>query len=355
MAKHERIDDRHDAQEDTVDASDGQVPGPRRVLPGRFHRLPAAAELTGLLPGEETPRVAELHALLGDIDALRLTLQTDLTLAAAAVEGGVQDLAAELVDSDLAELHAFSRRAAAHLTRLEEGAPSDDTAVADELPVQIPVRRRRVLSGAPLMAAAAALIGFVAFVPSRGASTPETTMTSAAMAGYELTRLASEGAPDEQLRLAAEELNDELAALIARAGDDPAAARQALLLLEQTTQVLSRQGDSGVLRSVMAETQALRARLRQALPVVAQRPARAGRPALRVVTPQAPRIAVEPEKERTSSSPSAQSSPKPSPSPSSPPPSPSPSPQPTAEQSPSGEEPPGPLGAGEGGGTLPGI
>lgn len=342
-----------------MDAPDGQAHATCRAASGSGRRLPAAAEVVGLLPGEDAPRVAELHALLGDIDALRLTLQTDLTLAAAAVEGGAQELAAELVESDLAELDAFSRRAGEHLARLDRTGSSAGPSPADELPVQVPVRRRRVLSGAPLMAAAAALIGFVAFVPSRGTSAPDTTMTSAALAGYELTRLASEGAPDEQLRLAVEELNDELAALIARAGEDPLAAQQALLLIEQTAQVLSRQGDSGVLRSVMAETQALRARLRDALPVAAQRPARPPRPALRVVAPQAPRVEVEPEKLR-SSSPSPQSEPKPSPaptpspgtSPSSPPPSPSPSPQPTPSGTSSGgEEPPGPIGAG----ALPAV
>ena len=333
-----------------MDAPDGQVPAPRRPALPRLHRPVTPADLGGLLPGEDAPRVPELSALLAEIDALRLTLQTDLSLAAAAVEAGADELAGELVDSDLAELRAFAGRAARHLADLDAGS------VPDEVEVHRPVRRRRVLSAAPLMAAAAALVGFVTLVPTRGAAAPETSMSSAALAGYELTRLASQGAPDEQLRRAAEELNDELAVLIAQAADDPAAAQQALLLLEQTTEVLAGQGDSGVLRTVMAETRALRARLREALPAVAPRP-RPLRPVVRTVVPMLPRVQVEPEKERAGAeaSPAPKSSPKPSPSPAaaSPTPSPSPAGSPSSSSSP---EPEGPLPQpGDGPGDLPTV
>lgn len=337
-----------------MDAPDGQVPAPRRASAPRRRRpetptgaptaLPFA--LPASLSDGDAPRVADLSALLGDIDALRLTLQTDLSLAAAALEEGAQDLAAELVAGDLFEVRAFASRAAERLARLEEQP-------ADELPALVPLRKRRILSAAPLMAAAAALVGFVAFSPGRQAPAPETSLTSAAMAGVELSRLASAGAPDEQLRLAVEELNDELAVLIAQAADDPVAAQQALMLLEQTSDVLAGQGDSGVLRGVMAETRALRELLRDALPAVVKRPSR---PVVRPVLPVVPRVQDEPEKERTSSSapkssPKPAASPKPSPS-ASPatttapaPPAESPSPQPS-------EKPDGPLPSGD---ELPGT
>jgi hypothetical protein len=335
-----------------VDAPDGQVPAPRRPALPRGHRV-TPADLSGLLPGDDAPRVPELSALLAEIDALRLTLQTDLSLAAAALEAGADDLAGELVDSDLAELRAFAGRATRHLADLDAEA----VAVPDEVEVDLPVRRRRVLSAAPLMAAAAALVGFVTLMPTRGAATPESSMSSAALAGYELSRLASQGAPDEQLRRAAEELNDELAMLIAQAADDPAAAQQALLLLEQTSEVLAGQGDSGVLRDVMAETRALRARLREALPPAASRP-RPLRPVVKTVVPLLPRVQEQPEKERASAeaSPAPKSSPKPSPTAAAP--SPSPSPAVSQGPSPSGSpEPEGPLpqpGDAPGGGSLPG-
>ena len=346
-----------------MNAPDGQVPAPGRPAHPRLHRA-TPVDLSGLLPGEDAPRVPELSALLGEIDALRLTLQTDLSLAAAALEAGADDLAGELVDGDLAALHAFTGRATRHLADLQADTDTGAGAsgVPDEVEVDLPVRRRRVLSAAPLVAAAAALVGFVTLVPTRGAATPETSMSSAALAGYELTRLASQGAPDEQLLRAAEELNEELAVLIAQAADDPAAAQQALLLLEQTTEVLAGQGDSGVLRGVIAETRALRARLREALPLVVQRP-RAVRPVVKPVVPLLPRVQEQPEKERGSAqtSPAPKASPKASPSPSPSPaaPSPSPSPAPSQGGSPSGSPAPqGPLpqpGDAPGGGSLPGV
>lgn len=323
-----------------MDAQDGQVPAPRRASVPRRRRPDAPTSLPFGLPDVDAPRVADLSALLGDIDALRLTLQTDLSLAAAALEEGAQDLAAELVDGDLFEVRAFAGRAADHLARLD--AERTGVLPADEQPVLVPIRRRRILSAAPLMAAAAALIGFVAFSPGRQAPTPETSLTNAAMAGYELDRLASAGATDDQLRVAAEELNDELAVLIAQAADDPAAAQQALMLLDRTSQVLASQGDSGVLRGVIAETRALRQLLREALPVV-KRPAR---PAVRPVVPVVPRV--EQERERsTSSSPAPKASPKPTTSPK---PSPTASPSPASQPSPTSqpttqpsEDPNGPL------------
>lgn len=320
-----------------MDAQDGQVPAPRRPALPRLLRPTPSTPPPFAVRGEDTPRVADLSALLGEIDALRLTLQTDLTLAAAALEAGAVELAGELVDSDLAEVRVFGARAVLRLNAL--GSEPDEVP-ADEVPVVAPpLRRRRVLSAAPLMAAAAALIGFVAFVPDRGVpASPETRMTSAAAAGYELNRLARAGAPDEALRLAAEELNDELAALIAQAATDPAAAQQALMLLEATSEVLASQGDSGVLRSVIAETQALRARLRDALPVVAQRPQRTTRPVSRKASPtlaSIPLVQAEPEKSRESTAPSAAPKPTASPSPAPQPTAASPSPAPSEEPTPS--------------------
>ena len=121
-----------------MDAPDGQVPAPRRPALPLFRRpAPTPTELPFAVPGEQAPRVADLSALLGDIDALRLTLQTDLSLAAAALEEGAQDLAAELVDGDLTELRAFAARAGERLGRLDAEA---EEAVPDEVQVVAPLR-----------------------------------------------------------------------------------------------------------------------------------------------------------------------------------------------------------------------
>lgn len=337
-----------------MELRDGQVPTPRRA--GLPRRAPASSPVASPValpfgvPAEDRPRVADLSALLGDIDALRLTLQTDLTLTAAALEADAVGLAVELLEGDLAEVRAFGARAAGRIASLD-AAEDVGEPVADEVPVVSALPRRRILSAAPLMAAAAALIGFVAFVPDRGGvPSPETTMTSAAMAGWELNRLAREGAPDEALRLAAMELNDELAELIAQAATDPAAAEQALMLLDSTTEVLAGQDERGLLREVLAEARALRERLRETLPA-----GRTTRGVVRSVGAM-PRVEEQAERPRTSgsgatSSPKPSASPKPSPStaPTSPPPAPSPEPASPSPQPSSEDE--GPLSGTDG---LPG-
>lgn len=339
---------------------ESSVPAPRRPALPLFRRPAVGAGSTDDLPGQpETPRVAELHALLSDIDALRLTLQTDLTLAAAALEAGADGLATELVDGDLAEVRAFSARADDHLTALAHDEADDGAEHApDEQPRIVPLRpRRRVIAAAPLVVAAAALLGFVAgVVPDRMTEQPASTMTSATMASYELNRLANEGAPDEQLRRVAEELNDELAALVAQAATDPAAAQQAMSLLQQTTEVLARQGDSSILRGVMAEARMLRERLREALPVAAQ-PARPSRPVARTVRPVVPVLPRETEAERrretAKQSPAPQSTPKaapaPKPTPTQPPAAPAAEPEPSSP--PNSSPKPGLPGPGD----LPGF
>jgi hypothetical protein len=337
-----------------VGPDDSQVPTPRRPGLPLFRRPASGAGSATYLPDEPAaPRVPELGELLADIDALRLTLQTDLTLAAAALEAGADQLAGELVDGDLAEVRAFSTRADRHLAAL---AGDEAPAAPDEEPEVVPLRpRRRVLAAAPLVVAAAALLGFVAgVVPDRVTEQPASTMTSATLASYELNRLANEGATDEQLRRVAEELNDELAALVAQAANDPIAAQQAMSLLQQTTAVLASQGDSNVLRGVMAEARMLRERLREALPVVAQ-PVRPARPAVRPVVPLLPREA-EPEQRRESTKKSEpQSTPKatpaPKPSPSTAPAPAAPEPEPSSEPKPTGSPKSGLPGPGD----LPGV
>ena len=63
---------------------DSWLPAPRRPGVPLFCRATAAAP---------EPRVADLSALLGEIDSLRTTLQADLSLAAAALDAGADQLA----------------------------------------------------------------------------------------------------------------------------------------------------------------------------------------------------------------------------------------------------------------------
>lgn len=102
---------------------DGQVPAPRRTHP-RLHRRTQAAgavpsHLTILAPMTgQTPRVAQISALLSEISVLRTTLSTDLSLAAAALESDALDVVDEVVTGDLQALHAFEQTALHHLQSL---------------------------------------------------------------------------------------------------------------------------------------------------------------------------------------------------------------------------------------------
>lgn len=98
-----------------MDGTGGQVPAPRAA-----GRPAGPADVPGARRSADAARVPELAALLGEIDALRTTLETDLSLVVAAVEAGAEDLAGELVDGDRDELRAFSSRAAVHLAALDE-------------------------------------------------------------------------------------------------------------------------------------------------------------------------------------------------------------------------------------------
>ncbi len=79
-----------------------------------------APALSGV-PVQVDGRRAALDALLGELGALRLTLGTDLSLAAGAVEEGADGLAGALVQGDRADLAAFEQRALRHLRTLEQG------------------------------------------------------------------------------------------------------------------------------------------------------------------------------------------------------------------------------------------
>ncbi|MCW2779504.1 MAG: hypothetical protein JWN17_3229, partial [Frankiales bacterium] len=93
-------------------AHGGQEPSPDVPTPPTTRR-----PLPGGRPG--APRVAALDALLREIDGIRSSLETDLTLAAGAVEAGAPGLAASLLSGDRSDLAAFQDRALGHLAALE--------------------------------------------------------------------------------------------------------------------------------------------------------------------------------------------------------------------------------------------
>ena len=284
---------------------------------------------------ERSSRSPELQALLRDLDDLRLSLATDLSLAAAALEAGSPDIAGAVVDSDRAQLADFERRALQHLAEAAAPSPVD-------VPAVVPARRRRrslLTAVTPLIATAAAVLGVLGgVVPTGGPQQEPSSGTQTAMASYqELTQLTLEGAEAAEVARAAERLHAELAAIVAQASSDPEAAQAALALLESETMVLGSSADRDQLSGVIAEARDLVARLRAALPALPSAPVRTLRlpsptaaPDDVVVPAQAPSAPVLPVP------PSAQPEPTPQPSPETTEPSEQPQPEQSASSSPDG-------------------
>ncbi|MDT7538879.1 MAG: hypothetical protein QOI82_2464 [Actinomycetota bacterium] len=286
------------------------------------------------------PRIAELDALLREVDNLRSTMRRDLTLAATAADAGADDLAGWLLLGSDGEVRAFEERALSRLHALQaadEADQADETAAAALIPA--PRRVARMLPAAPLVAAAAAVIGFLTGgIPGTGGSPVTSPKTSNAAQSYaQLTALAANGASASRISAAAERFHSDLAPLVATASSNPAAAMRAIDLLQSERAVIAGEADSPALRAVLAQADLLVRKLRAKLPHST------------VVVPVGPGTN---SGSRSSSAPKSSASAKPSPSPSpkpSPKPSPSASPKPSSSASPSSS----PSDGGPFPGTLP--
>ena len=278
---------------------------------------PARETAETVLP--ELPRVGAMDALLREVDSLRLTLETDLTVAAAAVESGNVRVATDILDSDREGLRAFEERALGHVEDL--GAPA---------------RRRRIrVPAAPFVAAAAVagfLLGVVPHTTPPGSSTNATNASDSSPADS-YNRLVSAVRLGEQNQAldAANSLHAQLLAVVAQAKSNPAAALTALQLLNSERHFLASVGGSSpALTQALVASQLLSNQILSALPVSVK---------TSVSTPPSTRpiVPVLPTPVRSSSSPKPQpaatSSPKPKASPKS---SPAPAkPSPTPSSSPS--------------------
>jgi hypothetical protein len=220
---------------------------------------PPLSEVIDDLP---EPRISELDALLRDVDALRDTMRRDLTLAATAAEAGADELAGWLLLNESGAVRAFEDRALARLDALE--------AASVEVPdIPAPRRVRRMLPAAPMVAAAAAIDGFMTgAIPGTGgpAVTTPKTSNSALQSYAHLAQLASTGASATRISAAAEKFHAALAPLVADAAANPAAAEKAIALLQSERAVISGEADSPALRAVLAQADLLVRKLRATLP-----------------------------------------------------------------------------------------
>lgn len=280
---------------------------------------PRTETAASILPG--SPRVGALDALLREVDDLRLTLETDLTLAAAAVEAGGTAAAVEIIGNDIEALQVFEDGALAHLSELASQAPT-----APESRAGTRWQHLARLSAAPFVAAAAVVGLLIGVVPNgAGQPAPETVSVSAQSTFDHLTTLAAQGRTSE-VRIAAQTLHSQISALVGSASDNPATAQQALLLLSYERSVIVQSGDSAALHDVLVQSAALAAKIRSALPW-----------AIRTSVPAVPKIvpAAPAPKQQSKPKPEPTTSPTPSPVATKSTPSPKASATPTASASPS--------------------
>ena len=284
------------------------------LQPELVQDAPPLREVIGDLP---EPRISELDALLRDVDELRSTMRRDLSLAATAAQAGETDLAGWLLLGDDGRIRTFEERALAHLHELEAGEALDE---APAVPVQR--RRRRLLPAAPMVAACAALFGFLTgSVPGVSGSVESPSTSNVALDSYaRLTTLAANGGSDDSITAAAEQFHADLAPLVAAASTDPIAAEKALALLRSERAVFASGVDSPALRAVLRQADILVARLQASLP---------RKPLRHTVVLPAPQQQSQPT---SSPAPKASATPKPSPTAS---PAPSPKATPTASAKPS--------------------
>lgn len=268
------------------------------------------------------PRIADLDALLREVDDLRSSIRRDLGLAATAAEAGADELAGWLLIQEDGAIRSFEERALAHLHDLEASETVEPAAV-----VPAPRRVRRMMPAAPLVAACAAVFGFLT-IPAAPAPTSDPQTSNVALESYaELTRLATGGASDSRITAAAQQFHADLAPLVAAAGSNPAAAEKAIALLQSERAVIAAGADdSPALLAVLRQADALVAKLRASLPRRSVR--------VPVVVPQPQTETEQQPARRESARPKASSSPKPSASPSASPKPPA-SPQATTSPKPS--------------------
>jgi hypothetical protein len=198
-----------------------------------------------------------LSALLGEVNALRLTLDSDLTIAAAAADAERDDIAGDILDSDREELAAFAARAQLRLDGVDD-SPAPAPAAAG--------RRLRVL-GPVLVAASVAIALVIGAVggastskqPTTRALGPNRLVSEQVTASYaDLRRAADGGASPSLIVAAAKRLHRSLVPMLHNPSANPASVQRVLHMLAFETAVLE---NNPAAAHVLAQARALVARL----------------------------------------------------------------------------------------------
>jgi hypothetical protein len=220
------------------------------------------------------PRSAELDGLLRELDQLRRTLETDLSIAAAAVEEGSFEIATQVLSHDQSVLRAFGGQAS---HRLRTSQPPR------HLPSSHRSGLRRLLVGVAgpiaLTAAAAALVvtalltaGPTAVPPGQGSAAPQTSdtlrasLTSLTQPYRALVELSDQSAPDLKVRAASARLNAGVRGASEQLRTDPIAATAALGILQAERQVLDQRDVAGTMSDLISRNQQLTQEIQATMP-----------------------------------------------------------------------------------------
>lgn len=266
---------------------------------------PARETAASVLPS--LPRVGALDALLRQVDGLRLTLETDLSLAASAVESGAPKVAVDIIDSDLASLRRFESSALDHLAELSAADLAFDRELDEER-----VSWWRRVPATPFVAAASVVAFLLLAVPHSGGAPTQVLAgnVSASERLEQISHLARTGQTSE-IRDAAAVLHGQLLQLVEQAKTDPQAAQRGLQLLSDERSIIALSGDSLALGDVLADSTTLSNLIISRLPAAI----RPRVPAVRTITVAQPTTAPT-TKPQASSKPTTKPSSKPSTKPS---------------------------------------
>lgn len=166
-----------------------------------------------------------LSAIRREVDRLRLTLTSDLSLAAAAVDDSKADIAGEIVEADRVEMAEFAQRA---LRRLREEHPRHRS-------VRRPVRRAGAWAARLSPALAVAALVAVVTVGSAPARAPYRAMSPISQVTRSLEAFQATVTSDRNdstaVLHAAAALRASITELLSQARHDPATASQLLQVL----------------------------------------------------------------------------------------------------------------------------
>jgi hypothetical protein len=199
---------------------------------------------------------------LREVGELRLTLDLDLTVAAAAMEDDRADVTADVIEHDRAELLEFAARADRHL---QEAEAADDAAASTAIDV-IPAprnRRRRVMlsAGQVVLAAAACAVVFAGVIPGADTQSVQPAASTQLEASYAaFAHVAQSGHDPQRLVALGARINRSIEPLIAGATTDPVKARRMIRILLEEQRLLLQLHPAGSAH-LLAQARALVARL----------------------------------------------------------------------------------------------